>query len=285
MGCCVSKTNKLKNNPHFSSQELCHVQDKLVISQPPPPPPIRHYHSRRISPVFPLSPTHSSSSFSRRCESSSSSSSAALTSKDRSFSNEFLWSCLKENPHVLYLDSIKEYSAANKLAGDSPVPKQGNEKQSVSRSNSQKRIRSSSPSNLNRQKSFRRDYSDEIESAMSVIRSPSPSRRFANWESWSRGISSIESCNSNRVIGMKANAARSISPYVKRHELNSPSPAPASEVAMRRKKNRETLVHRISSKIDESAVTEAMARYEGECAAMEEDIDNPMISLDCFIFL
>ncbi|CAN1234621.1 hypothetical protein LINPERPRIM_LOCUS4267 [Linum perenne] len=287
MGCCISKTTKLKKtNPHFSSPEL---SDKLVISQFPPPiarttPPNRH--SRRISPIFPLSPTHSSSSFdslpsfSRRratTTSSSGSCSSVLTSKDRSFSNEFLWSCVKENPQILYLDSIKESSY--KLAADSPVWEQG--KQSVS--NLQKRVRSSSPSNLTRKKSFRGDYCDEG-SVMSIL-SPSPSRRFSDLES--RGISSIsidENC-SQRVTGGKLNAVRSISPYVKRDESNFAAPVTVYSPPASKKKNRETVIHRISSKIDVLAVAEAMARYEGDFDAMEEDIDNPMISLDCFIFL
>ncbi|CAN1176009.1 hypothetical protein LINPERHAP2_LOCUS32284, partial [Linum perenne] len=243
-------------------------------------PPNRH--SRRISPIFPLSPTHSSSSFdslpsfSRRratTTSSSGSCSSVLTSKDRSFSNEFLWSCVKENPQILYLDSIKESSY--KLAADSPVWEQG--KQSVS--NLQKRVRSSSPSNLTRQKSFWGDYCDEG-SVMS-----SPSRRFSDLES--RGISSIsidENC-SHRVTGVKLNAARSISAYVKKDESNFAAPVTVYSPPASKKKNRETLIHRISSKIDVLAVAEAMARYEGEFDAMEEDIDNPMISLDCFIFL
>lgn len=48
--------------------------------------------------------------------------------------------------------------------------------------------------------------------------------------------------------------------------------------------NRETCIHRISSKIDELAVEEAL-RHQDNDAILMEDIDNPLISLDCFIFL
>lgn len=42
-------------------------------------------------------------------------------------------------------------------------------------------------------------------------------------------------------------------------------------------------IHRISSKIDEVAVREAVGDLDAVVAM--EDIDNPLISLDCFIFL
>ncbi|XP_038886331.1 proline-rich receptor-like protein kinase PERK2 [Benincasa hispida] len=44
-----------------------------------------------------------------------------------------------------------------------------------------------------------------------------------------------------------------------------------------------TCIHRISSKIDEVAVKEAVGDLDSVVAM--EDIDNPLISLDCFIFL
>lgn len=62
----------------------------------------------------------------------------------------------------------------------------------------------------------------------------------------------------------------------------SRSPARGCEM----KKERITCIHRISSKIDEAAAREAVLN-EGDLdsAAAMEDIDNPLISLDCFIFL
>ncbi|TQD97510.1 hypothetical protein C1H46_016911 [Malus baccata] len=120
MGSCISKCSPKK---HFL-QEFNNVQDKLVISQPPPRitiPPISA--SSKISPC-PQSPCNSSSSASSiTCTTSNSNSSASSLSLalstastvssskiDRSFSNEFLWSCYKENPHVNRINSIKDAS-------------------------------------------------------------------------------------------------------------------------------------------------------------------------------
>ncbi|CAL1412578.1 unnamed protein product [Linum trigynum] len=302
MGCCASKCKPRKPNFAAAAEEFRYVQDKLVVSQQPPiarTPPIFHYHhlpSNRISPIFPLSPTASSSSdslpsFSRSLRrgslnsttstttSNSSSSSSVLTSKDRSFSNEFLWSCLKENPHVIYLNSIKE--CANKLP-ESPVPKQG-KKQSVrgcSIATPQKRVRSSSPvPPLTRQKSFRREEGHA--GSRMVMRSPSPSRRFWDAEYLDRGIQTItgEEMFSKPIVGNRqASAASLMSPYVEKGEVLKPAAGSCL------KRNKETCIHRITSKIDELAVAEAMARHEGQSDAVE-DIDNPLISLDCFIFL
>lgn len=47
-----------------------------------------------------------------------------------------------------------------------------------------------------------------------------------------------------------------------------------------------TCIHRISSKIDEVAAREAVLKDEDfDSVVAMEDIDNPLISLDCFIFL
>ncbi|CAI0620903.1 unnamed protein product [Linum tenue] len=278
MGCCASKCKPRKPNFAAAAEEFRYVQDKLVVSQQPPIA-YHHHHSNRISPIFPLSPTASSSSDSLPSFSNSSSGSSALTSKDRSFSNEFLWSCLKENPHVIYLNSIKE--CANKLP-ESPVPKQG-KKQSVrgcSTATPQKRVRSSSPAPpLTRQKSFR--IEEGHAGSRMVMRSPSPSRRFGNAEYLDRGIQTItgeEMFSKPIVRNRQASAASLMSPYVERGEVLKPA---ASSCL---KRNKETCIHRITSKIDELAVAEAMARHEGQSDAVE-DIDNPLISLDCFIFI
>ncbi|KAI6671670.1 hypothetical protein NL676_006555 [Syzygium grande] len=100
------------------------VQDKLVISQQPPPPKTPLARPRHISPST-HSPSKSSCSSSATCcssftagsakpsgavscsSSSSSTASSALSSKDRSFSNDFLWSCAKENSHLLQINSLK----------------------------------------------------------------------------------------------------------------------------------------------------------------------------------
>lgn len=152
----------------------------------------------------------------------------------------------------------------------------------------QKRVRSNSPTPLNRQKSFRRE-SERINSSyyppVRALRSPSPSRRF-NGES-GRGVSTgtPKENISKRTVASKVNAAaNSVSSSLRKENLRQMSPYINSNHHLgSRLKNRETCIHRISSKIDEVAVEEALANHDSD--APMEDIDNPLISLDCFIFL
>ncbi|GLT84914.1 hypothetical protein SLE2022_031220 [Rubroshorea leprosula] len=48
-------------------------------------------------------------------------------------------------------------------------------------------------------------------------------------------------------------------------------------------RNRETCIHRLTSKMDEITVAAAPTKQDRDTAM--EDIDNPLISLDCFIFI
>ncbi|XP_022993349.1 uncharacterized protein LOC111489389 [Cucurbita maxima] len=125
---------------------------------------------------------------------------------------------------------------------------------STSTSTPQKRVRQASPSPV-RQKSFRKEVQRPL--------SPSPSRR-----------SSGEKCRV--ATGLITGAS------VKTVGHKSRSPAKGCEM----RKEKITCIHRISSKIDEAAAREAVLN-EGDLdsAAAMEDIDNPLISLDCFIFL
>lgn len=50
-------------------------------------------------------------------------------------------------------------------------------------------------------------------------------------------------------------------------------------------RHRETCNLRVGSKIDETVVKDVMSSNHEVDATMMEDIDNPLISLDCFIFL
>ncbi|XP_022772341.1 uncharacterized serine-rich protein C215.13-like [Durio zibethinus] len=305
MGCCISKCRPKK---HYI-EDLSHVQDKVVISSsqaPKTPVPV----SNKISPL-PLSPTISSSSSvsSFTCTTSSNttsscsslpSSSSVLSSKDRSFSNEFLWACVKENPHIIRINSIKEASLAlattkSPLAKPTVAPVkqaiQAMEKGSTPR----KRGRSSSPSTLTRQKSFRKEP-DRLNSAYYLpsrsLRSPSPSRRFIGDTYSNRGILattiSKEICSSKRIVASKVNALNSVSSSLRKENFRPSSPTLSSHNPSTPLKsclrNRETFIHRISSKLDESALRAALAQQENDSIFME-DIDNPLISLDCFIFL
>ncbi|XVE55251.1 hypothetical protein DITRI_Ditri03aG0144300 [Diplodiscus trichospermus] len=301
MGSCISKCRPKKH--HF-----CHVQDKLVISsQAAPKTPIPSV-SNKISP-FPVSPTISSSSSissftcttstSSSC-SSVSSSASVLSSKDRSFSNEFLWACVKENPHITRINSIKEASLAlsttkspNQKLDSLVKPVVGPARQAITPrkkgSTPLKRGRSRSPSTLTRQKSLRMEPAGP-NSAYYLpgrsLRSPSSSRRFIGDNS-NRGIlasTSKEICSSKRIVGPKVNALSSM----RKENLRPSSPKLSSHPSPLIKpclRNQETFIHRISSKIDESALRAALLSQQENDSITKEDIDNPLISLDCFVFL
>ena len=342
MGSCISKCRP-KNSINSEKQEeekeekFNHVQDKLVIiSQPSICTNLQNSTPlykipNKISPSSP-SPSASSSSVSSfttcpyssktttSSSSSSTSSSSSLSSlKDvRSFSNDFLWSCYKENPHIIRINSIKQCSSNNnnittsfssfsrKLDRHSP--------QKVPVSNvvtSQKRVRSSSPSsiadNLTRQKSFRRDIQPEKLNSRPSRRltsrssSPSPSRRFVtNGDNYKcthskRTAPHYSLGSSRRVNAFGGNYSDSTTSYYSRKEsLRRTSPS-RNDVASRDRMIRPSLrtgdqplsniFHRIGSKIDEIAVGEAMITDNEIDSVLMEDIDNPSISLDCFIFL
>ncbi|KAG5221963.1 protein TPRXL [Salix suchowensis] len=309
MGCCISKCRAKKR----SIDQECHdnnVEDKLVISQAPKTPKIPVPVSNKISPSPPSPTTSISSSGSAfTCANSSttaisscsslSSGSSILSSKDRSFSNEFLWSCVKENPHIIRINSIKERSQLlaspnvyarilDSSAQQAAAPVKQSTPEKANTSTPHKRVRSNSPAALTRQKSFRREP-DRFNPSHSLpvsrtLRSPSPSRRF-NGDS-GRGILTItpkESCSA-RTVGAKVNPANSFSSSLRKENSRLASPYINSSQPRSSVRNRETCIHRISSKIDEDAVKEALAQQESDSIPME-DIDNPLISLDCFIFL
>ncbi|XP_022753518.1 uncharacterized protein LOC111301804 [Durio zibethinus] len=306
MGSCISKCRPKK----YYIEGFSHVQDKVVISSqhaPKTPIPV----SNKISP-FPLSPTISSSSSVSpfTCTTSSSntttsSCSSFSSSKDRyAFSNEFLWACVKENPHIIRINSIKEASLASTTT-KSPTQKLDSHikpvvapvMQAILRrekgSTPRKRGRSSSPSTLTRQKSIRKE-SDGLHSAYyspsRSLRSPSPSRRFSGGNN-NRGIlasTSKEICSSKRIVSQKVSALNSVSPSLRKENFRPSSPMLSSHPSPLIKsclRNRETFIHRISSKIDESAVRAALSSQQEKDSITMEDIDNPLISLDCFIFL
>ncbi|KAJ6735884.1 hypothetical protein OIU85_018125 [Salix viminalis] len=263
------------------------------LAIPPKTPKIAIPVSNKISPS-PPSPTTISS-----C-SSLSSGSSILSSRDRSFSNEFLLSCVKENPHTIRSSSSKKRSQllvspnvyAEKL--DLP-PKQVVEpvKQSIPQkvntsTTPHKRVRSNSPTTLTRQKSFRREqYRFNSSHSLPIgrtLRSRSPSRRF-NGDN-GRGILTAmgKESDSKRMVGTVLNSANSVSSSLRKEKLGLTSSYISSSQPRSCLRNRETCIHRTSSKVDEVAVDEALAHQDNDSIPME-DIDNPLISLDCFIFL
>ncbi|CAN6583312.1 unnamed protein product [Malus baccata var. baccata] len=150
-----------------------------------------------------------------------------------------------KNPHVNRINSIKDASFSRfslTALPQKPVLAIG------------KRVRSSSPTFLGRQKSFRKEPERPMISAYShpsrTLRSPSLSRRVR-----------IQPHNPNINYN---NSSRLLRSCLKSRET-------------------EMRIHRITSKIDEVAAGEAVADHMDSLPA--EDIDNPLISLDCFIFV
>ena len=147
-----------------------------------------------------------------------------------------------------------------------------------------KRVRSNSPTTLTRQRIFRREQ-DRFNSSHSLpvgrtLRSPSPSGRF-NGDS-GRGIltAMAKESHSKRMVGTMLNSANS----VRKEKLGLTSSYINSSQHRSCLRNRETCIHRTRSKIDEVAVDEAVAHQNNDSIPMA-DTDNPLISLDCFIFL
>lgn len=309
MGCCISKykPNKTHSIDEFDDDDdTIRVQDKLVISQQANNKTPNVLPPNKISPSPPSPPSSTSSVSSFICTSSSSSgteSSSSVSSgtvssvsslKDRSFSNEFLWSCVKENPHIIRINSIKEASrglATTKLEAQKLDSTVKSIVATVKHSSStpQKRVRSSSPTPSFRQKSFRKDPERQNPSYILPsrgLRSPSPSRRFSGDSSRGLLLTTKESC-SKRLVGNKVNPAANnpVSSSLRKENFRAASPSNSNSAGLRVcLKNRETFTHRIGSKIDEVAVAEALAHQNTDPIPME-DIDNPLISLDCFIFL
>ncbi|XP_027337274.1 uncharacterized serine-rich protein C215.13 [Abrus precatorius] len=322
MGCCISKCRPNKHT--VEENHFNHVQDKLVISQAPPTPTL--YSSTKISPS-PPSPTSSTSSISSfTCTTSNtissgsslSTASSTLSSKDRSFSNEFLWSCYKDNPHITRINSLREatlslmpptkpkaqYRKINlNLNPSSPKPNFATVKQSPpqnfvgSFSMPRKRVRSNSPMNLTRQKSFRKEpeRSIAINSASNMhsrtLESPSPSRRFNGDKCGSANLATTIADNSvpKRVMNSPKVSVSSVYSHSALSSLRKESVKPASpnnslprvQCGLR---HRETCAFRVGSKIDETVAKDVLSDHDMDVIPME-DIDNPLISLDCFIFL
>ncbi|THG19709.1 uncharacterized serine-rich protein C215.13-like [Camellia sinensis] len=289
MGCCISKCKRKRK--HKKEESNNHIEDKLVISQAPISPiplPLPLSSStkqqQQQQPLSPHSPTSSSSISSFSCTTSNisnscslsslSSSSSIITSKERLFSNEFLWSCVKENPHVIHIDpskgSLEKLQKLEKPTTQNVVPMKH------VGSTPQKRARAISPT-LSRQKSFRREP-ERTNSMYSVssrtLTSPSPSRRFSSGDNYTGGsrIAPKESCCKRSVMSKRKENLRPLSPN-NNLSINQPCLM-----------NREAHTYRIGSKIDEIAVGEVLDKQDTGDIHME-DIDNPLIALDCFIFL
>ncbi|CAJ2667647.1 unnamed protein product [Trifolium pratense] len=282
MGSCISKCKPNKNSlSHFNKN----LQDnKLVISHQPPPtstipiptPPnkISHFHPSPTSSISSFTCTTSSSNTISSASSFSSSNSSSLSSKDRSFSNEFLWSCYKENPHIITrINSLAETKPQlKKIINPSPLTKQNMP---------QKRVRSNSPTNLTRQKSFRKEVELPTMRPNRMSGSPSPSRRF-NGSALTVNIS--DNCVSKRMINSPkvsvAHYSRSVNSTSIRKECGK------AVISSPNNSSRRIHFSGLNLKPRETVVKDVVSSNSHNMdATIMEDIDNPLISLDCFIFL
>lgn len=300
MGSCISKCRPKPKRKPEQGHNL--IQDKLVISQPPTSPCIPKSTLNHLSPSPSPISTSSYSSFSCTASAttsstcslttSSSCSSSILSTKDRSFSNEFLWSCVQENPHIVTLDPVK--SSVEKLAGSTNFRAPAKQVILDRRvgSTPQKRARANSP-NVARQKSFRErkepdrhqsspvlarqgSFRERPQSPQSrILRSPSPSRRFDGDSHNYYG----DSKNFTKESFRKGNIVNSM-----RENLRPSSPSNNLSRYEGYLRNRERFIHQNGKKIDEISVGEVRSLDKIDSIPME-DIDNPLIALDCFIFL
>lgn len=214
--------------------------------------------------------------------------------KDRSFSNDYLWSCVKENPHVVGLNEkssgVEKTVLYNKIHSRNLDPsslivtktKQNVQEKATINSGStpKKRARASSPT-LVRQKSFRKEQNLVPNRG---LRSPSPSRRF-HGES-NRIFPVYKESSYRKPVVSKGNAASSTP---KRESFRAPIPSPSPNrdlTAISRdyavRKNNEAFSQHICSRIDGGVLGVGDGK---EIDIIMEDINNPLIALDCFIFL
>ncbi|KAL6984334.1 hypothetical protein U1Q18_017712 [Sarracenia purpurea var. burkii] len=329
MGSCISKCKRKRKR----QEESNHVQDKLVISQASEPPPLpphphpplssAHSHSPILSSLSCTNASGSGSSSvfssSSSLSSSSCSNSSTISPKERSFSNEFLWSCLKENPQVIRIDPIEQGDGnthANKLEPPGkinavPVKQPTPPRYGGGTPRKRARANSPAPAPLSRQRSFRREpewlnSSLSVPSRTPIIMPPSPDRRLSGLSLATKENIRLSSPNNDlsrhrpepewlssplsvpirtpiirppslgrKLAGLSSATKENIWPSSPNNNLSRLRPCLVK---------RETLTRRIGSKIEEAVARElASGRDVGDIAA--EDIDNPLIALDCFIFL
>ncbi|KAG9457183.1 hypothetical protein H6P81_001691 [Aristolochia fimbriata] len=339
MGSCISKSKSSaveEDDPDPAVQ----IQDKRVINiassqifaplspipkcrlPSSPPPPVKLL-PKRISPPSPPFSSSTPSASSLSSFSSTSSCTSCASSKDRSFSNEFLWSCAKENPHVLQ-DEFKKQSTPRK-AGETksspprraPQPQRGpsvrptscSPRQSLRRRvapPSPARVRSNSPplahrSNsppLARQRSFRKEPVERPGSSPLPRQrnvGSSPSRRFGKENC---GQSHLKKKKKKKInIGKVAAATEYCQTRNKVKETGQAPASPTKEEMLgcnrkaaqvdqadliKQKQTCSTLLHHTIDREDGREGTTCEQEMESHPL---EDIDNPHIALDCFIFL
>lgn len=172
-----------------------------------------------------------------------------------------------ENPQIIGLDPVKKTGVAVKQ---------------LSPGTTHKRARASSPT-LTRQKSFRIEKErlpyghgphGVVNGRVNTMRSPSPSRRFSGNTSNYQRQPMLFSMNTHNESN------RSVKANVK-------PPSPNRNVISKERpiylKKKERFGYEVGSKVEVGEVLSTLS-YSGSAAATE-DLDNPHIALDCFIFL
>ncbi|KAK1371199.1 segmentation polarity homeobox protein engrailed [Heracleum sosnowskyi] len=296
MGSCISKFNSNKKNQEEHIESI--VQDKLVISQAPisistPPPVPETPKPPYPSPLSPTSSISASSFSSFYCatstnstsssnvslsSSSSSLSSSIICPKERStFSNDYLRSCVKENPQVIkgkidrFCDQTPRPNKTCNTKLRNNISTQGKSIVASPRecNKPKKRSRANSP-NLTRQKSLRKEAPERASSTPSrIIRSPSPTRRF-NSENYNYKATLMNQTQKykRRPYDLKENSRLNYRATEKENVRSSPKNVSSTYVGVNRM-NEEYASHHIGE----------------ELPVDHEDINNPHIALDCFIFL
>lgn len=299
MGTCISKCKPKKRSRQDSISS--HVHDKLVISQEPALsslPSMEATEKKTLSPSISSCSAASLSSFScsanskftldSSISSASSCASSVLVAKDRSFSNEFLVSCVKENQHVV---GLKEKNMIGRIHpqksefSSTPLMKQSivQERPIITVSAPKKRSRSRSPS-LVRQKSLRKDQSFTCPTPNRGLRSPSPSRRVENNRSFVTNGMSNDSFSRRQSVS-RGSSVNSVS-YGARRESFRASASPKRDVRVNRNvslSKNGTFRQEVGAKIGN--VADGDVQMSQEMDVLMEDLNNPLIAMDCFIFL
>ncbi|KAL9243664.1 hypothetical protein vseg_017524 [Gypsophila vaccaria] len=318
MGACISKckSKKTSHKNHKNESKLqkeckkCQcidqnntnlVQDKVIVSQVPissTKSPLSPSKMSKLSSSCTNSGYPTTSSSSSSCSLVSSASSLASYSSTSTVGSK-IGSCAKENSQLIRPDYLpfkvnnpKRSSLPTKsshISGINPSgPKQPSPQKAI-RPLAQKRPRCSSPSNLTRQKSFRRESEPESESYNQLVSinvpycrtiSPSPSRRFTRETttiSQSRNFTNSmrrENCyvrppSPRRINGSSRRYSRP------NNNINNNN----NNLIMRNEEG----IKMVNSKIQELAIG-GLSTQDMEMMPIE-DAQNPHIALDCFIFL
>ncbi|TMW89804.1 hypothetical protein EJD97_016598 [Solanum chilense] len=241
--------------------------------------------------------------------SSSSSSSSSSYFKDRSFSNEFLLSCAREHEHILDIKKNKvshqttstmstigkKYTRSPSSSSSTTLSKPPSPRRECnSTTTPKKRPRANSPIMV-RQKSFRKEHDQQLmikggnignnntssitstyhhfPSTRTTLKSPSPSRRFP-----SNSNGDMKENSFRKSIASKGNNGSVISRSSSLRRENHFTPKNEGKIRNN--------VFPISPKIDEMEIGEEVKSNDQDLdSLLMEDINNPLIALDCFIFL